>query len=832
MKKRILAMALALVLLVGVMAGCSKQGQTTEPGATTNGDKTPSNATTADNASSITAKYAYKAEYTDVSAQFEWINEICAAGENVYISASVQGEEQTETDPTTGETYTYYDYRDGLFRLDMQTGETTELEGFQMPEIPEGWQGSTSVYSMQAADDGTLWLLLNFYTYRYNVPEDFNPETDQEYNYYEEGEQKMSLLHVASDGSKIAELDIQPEQTDDQNYYGSISSFYVDNAGNIYASDWQTIYVYDSTGKQLFTLDCSENGGNLCKLSGDQIGISTYVYDETAQTGGRYFKPIDVTTKDYGEEIKLPQSAYSLFPGDDVYDLYYENNGKIFGYDIETETNEKVVDWIECDVNSNDLNGYSILPDGRVIAFLRHYDNTTYESTTQLVTLTRVDASTLPEKTLITLACMYLDWDLREDIVEFNKNSDKYRIVVSDYSEYNTEEDYTAGITKLNTEILSGKVPDLFLINESMPVDQYAGRGVIADLYQFIDNDAELSRDSFVQPLIKALERDGKLYEIPLSFYVQTAFGLNKVVGDYTTWTLADLKDAMTKLQPDATVFEPYYTKSDMMQQCISRNIAAFVDWTTGTVNFDSPEFIALLEFCNEFPAEFDWENYDWQTDGNTQTRINSGMQLLSMLTVSSFDDYLYQCMGYDGGISFVGFPTEDGSSGSTFYTNTCFAISAVSPNQDAAWAFVRDQLLGLNDDAENNRLWNMPVMQQAFDKMLEQAMTPEYQLDENGEIMYDENGEPLKYPKMTYGVASSDGSGEYEEVEIYELSQEDADVILNLINSTNTVYGYDQDIMNIITDETAAFFAGEKSAAETAAMVQSRVNLYVAEQS
>ena len=32
--------------------------------------------------------------------------------------------------------------------------------------------------------------------------------------------------------------------------------------------------------------------------------------------------------------------------------------------------------------------------------------------------------------------------------------------------------------------------------------------------------------------------------------------------------------------------------------------------------------------------------------------------------------------------------------------------------------------------------------------------------------------------------------------------------------------------------DEVAAFFAGEKSAADTAAMVQSRVNLYVQEQS
>ncbi len=830
MKKRLLAVILALAMLAGVMAGCSKQGQTNEPGTEASDNKTPSAAVGTSDKATVTAKYAYKAEYLDITAQFEWINQICAAGNNVYITASVKDEEITETDDVTGETYTYYNYRDGLFRLDMQTGEVTELENFSLPDIPEGWQGGTNVYSMQAAEDGSLWLLLNFYTYRYNVPEDFNPETDQEWNYYEQGEEKSSILHVAADGSTIGELDVQPEREEDQDYYSNISSFYVDDAGNVFASDWQNVYVFDSEGNQLFKLDCSENGGNLCKLNSGTVGISAYVYDETTQTGGQRFKPIDVQAQEFGDEIKLPQSAYSFYPGDDVYDLYYDSNGKIFGYNLDSGTPEKVVDWIECDINSNDLNGYALLPDGRVVAFLYDWDSESGTSKMQMVTLTRVDASTLPEKTAITLACLYLDWDLREEIVEFNKASEQYRIVVNDYSEYNTEDDYTAGITKLNTEILSGKVPDLFLVNDNMPVDQYAGQGVIADLYQFLDNDAELSRDQLVQPVLKALEKNGKLYELPTAFYVQTAFGLNKVVGEYETWTLADLKDAMTKLQPDASVLSPYTTKSDMLQQCITRNIAAFVDWTTGTVNFDSPEFAALLEFCNEFPAEFDWENYDWQTDGDTQTRINTGMQLLNTCTFASFDDYLYQCSGYDGGIKFVGYPSEDGTSGNTFYKQTSFAISAVSPNQDAAWAFVRAQLLAQTQESENNYMWCFPIMQAAFDAMLEAAMTPEYQLDENGEIMYDDNGEPLKYPKVTYGEAT-DG-GETRTVEIYELSQEDADIILDLIENTHAVYAFDQDIMNIITDETAAFFAGEKSAEDTAAMVQSRVNLYVAEQS
>ncbi len=59
------------------------------------------------------------------------------------------------------------------------------------------------------------------------------------------------------------------------------------------------------------------------------------------------------------------------------------------------------------------------------------------------------------------MACMYLDSTLRGAIINFNKTSDSYRVEVTDYSEYNTGEDYTAGLTKLTTEITSGNIRTL-----------------------------------------------------------------------------------------------------------------------------------------------------------------------------------------------------------------------------------------------------------------------------------------------------------------------------------------------------------------------------------
>ena len=82
-----------------------------------------------------------------------------------------------------------------------------------------------------------------------------------------------------------------------------------------------------------------------------------------------------------------------------------------------------MIDWIECDINSNNLNSYSILPDGRVIAFENTYDDQTQTNTMQLIVMTRVDAASVVNKTVLTFACMYLDWNMRDAIVKFNRAS-------------------------------------------------------------------------------------------------------------------------------------------------------------------------------------------------------------------------------------------------------------------------------------------------------------------------------------------------------------------------------------------------------------------------
>lgn len=847
---RMIAALLAIVMLLGVFAGCSKNSDNTtdpaNPGSST-GTKTETN----DEKAASTSKYTYQAEYLPIPDNIQYVNSSTISGANLYFTGSIIDGKQTYTDEN-GEEIEYDNYRSALFKMDIETGDCTELTEFQLPEVPEGWMGGTDLNTIQAGADGTLWAIYGSYTYRYNPPADLAAD-DSMYNYYEQGENKTGLLHLDADGKELKRIEFSQTDEDGNSFY--VSNFFVDNSGNVYLSDWQNVYIYDQDGNQKTTVDLGENGGELCELKAGVVGVCYYKNDEAKpEESGRVFQEIDPATgKLAGDTVKIPDSAYNFFPGDDVYDIYYDYNGNIYGYKFDTDTKEKVIDWIECDINSNNLNSYSILPDGRVIAFENTYDDQTQTNTMQLIVMTRVDAASVVNKTVLTFACMYLDWNMRDAIVKFNRASNTHRIVVRDYSEYNTDDDYTAGIQKLNTEMLSGKLPDMIDINTySMPIEQYAAKGFLTDLYELIDADADLSRESFVQPVLKALESaDGKLYQLPSTFAVSTAIALDKVAGDYDTWNLAAVKDAMTKLQDGASVFDVYRTKSDILQTCISRNIDAFVDWENGGAHFDSDEFKALLEFANQFPDTYDWENATDEENDSAQNRINSGKQLMTDMYVSSFEDMLYQLTGFNGGVKFVGYPSEDGTSNHAFQIDGAIAISSTCADKTAAWNFMKQFLT--EDYQLGSNVWNFPINQKAFDQKLKNAMTEEYQTDENGNVVKDENGNPIRIPKMTYyttdtgsgvtfGAATAPaastvvigGTGVNEDgsISIYAMTQEQVDQILDLINTTTAVYGYDESILNIISDEAAAYFAGEKSLDDTANMIQSRVNLYVAEQS
>ena len=222
-----------------------------------------------------------------------------------------------------------------------------------------------------------------------------------------------------------------------------------------------------------------------------------------------------------------------------------------------------------------------------------------------------------------------------------------------------------------------------------------------------------MTRDYFVPQVLKALEKDGKLYELPNGFSVRTAFALSSIAEQYDIWNVAAVQDAMTQLQDGATVFSDGWTKAQVLNNCLSRNLSTFVDWTTGKCSFDSEAFQQLLAFCNSFPDETSSDDAIAYGSADTAVaidagegesdvaRIASGKQLMAVTSIYDFSDYIYNTYSLNVKITFTGYPTEDGKSGNSFYINCPLAISSTTKYPDAAWDFVKAMIQKSNEEAE-----------------------------------------------------------------------------------------------------------------------------------
>ena len=813
MTKRILSVCLALVLLIGVLAGCSKK-------ETQTADDTKK--TEQSNAEDKTStQFAYQAQYYDLPEDIQWIGTSCVSGDTLYFTASIpDGGKETYTDEN-GDEISYDTYSEVIFRFDLDSGECVQLDNYvaepveENPDMPNGvtmnpdgsmqtFNSSTNIQTMAAGADGTLWLFR---------------QTSRYADDGTEGDSISELIQLDAHGTLLRTITpVSAEETDDTDSwrYTYIDTILSDDKGYVYTYDYQTVNVYGPDGSFVFSKSGDELNGQICQLSANEVGMTTSSAD-----GKMVFRQLDPETKDWGKETPVSSRAWNILPGNDVYTYFFTNNGSIFGERRDTGEVEKVVDWMACDVDSNSINSdrFGFLSDGRIVAVTYDYSDDG-PSRQQVLVLNRVDAASVTTKTELTLACLYLDYNLRSQIVKFNKSNPDYRIVVKDYSEYATDDDYNAGLTKLNTEIISGKVPDIIVNGTELPIGQYAAKGLLEDLWPYLDADPEYSRDKFMTQPLNAAQTDGKLYRLPIDFGITTAFGLGKVVGEYTTWTLADVNDALSKLPEGATVFNKYYTQAQMLQYCVAMNAESFMNWQDGTCSFDSDEFRALLEFVKPLPAEYDWQS-DSDDLESDYSRLKNGKQLLYPTSLTGFDDLYYTFAALNNDVCFVGFPREDGSSGSAFNANCTLSISTTCKDKSGAWTFIRSTL---SDDYQND-LWNYPIVKSVFESKAQKAMTQEYETDADGNQILDDDGNPIPISNggMSYGDEPM--------IELYAVTQEQYDAVLALIDSTTRFVDYDQNVLDIISEEAAGYLAGSKTVEEASRLIQSRVSLYIQEQ-
>lgn len=813
MKKKILALILAMAMLCGLTACGEKDSQSIDNNGTTGQTSTQS-------------KYAYSATYVPIDLDginLQYIGNFCISGDQAFFYGDcITGEEpmvdeitgEPVVDEATGEAYTNTIYEPRIFRMDLSSGQVTQLEDYKPDALPEGSYGNTSFNSISVGADNTIWLWESTYSYSFNLPENFDAAQDDPYNYYTSSDPINKLIQMDQDGKVLQNVTLEMPES------GSLSSMLITSDGTICATDWVNILLYKTDGTISDTIPLESSVQYPIALGGGRIGCQVWKED------GNYLMELDVTTKTLGDARKLATNAYTLYPGGDDFDYCYENNGTFYGCKYDSDDSVKLFSWLDSDIDSSNFYyGVQFAEDGRIFTVENIYDysDSGSSNTYNLVIMTPVDPSTVPVKQELTLACLNLDWDLRSEIVKFNKAHDDVRIVVNEYSQYATDDDYTAGLQKLNTEILSGNVPDIFLFNTySMPTQQYASKGILMDLWTLIDQDQKLSRDDLMTHFFDALSEDGKLYQITEAFTIGTVAGKTSVVGNGASWTVEELMDALKQQPEGTTIFSSYDTKNSILQDCVARNADAFVDWNTAECHFDSQEFIDLLNFANQFPDDIDYSSSDsiayetatadsYETDASL---VRSGKQMLYRNEIYNFRSYLTTFHMFGEDVNFIGYPTTEGN-GSCFSYYSSMGISTKCANVDAAWSFLRTFLT--EEYQTKEYMYQFPTNKHSFDAMVQQMMTKEYETDP-------ETGEQVEIPKATIWY------DENNQTSVYAMTQEELDSFMTLYNNISSTYAYNQEIYDLITDQTEAFFNGQKTAEETAKLIQSSVSLYVFE--
>ena len=845
MKKRTLCLLLAACMLLGLLAGCGKKNNAQQLSAT-----------------------VYVPQYLDLNLDLEYVRGGCCDGENLYVIGQI-GHDATETDPDTGETYTSRTYTYDIFRISLADGASEKLSGYTAPAVPEGREGRASIERLETGKDGTLWVTEYLYLWGNRDQEKYpdiavdaiggiaidsevsvmarsaaeaeplpgpgyteveaTPDTPAGEVY--EDQEIITRRQLDAQGNELDRIDISNLDEALAGVLGEdeyINNHTFDSEGNLYVVTASKIYALDPQMNILFSVEGKDMWSEPIQLGGGLMGMQVWEDDETSETSTNKLRTIDPAKQDWGPEYILSSNVYDLSPGGGDYLCYYQLNDSIFGFkaaadDSAAGEGERLFSWIEADIDYSDVNGFYFLPDGRVAALLMEWpeDGKGSSAKISVVILTATPREELPEKTTLIYASLYLSYDARRKILDFNKRSDQYRIEVRDYAEYDTDGKGQMALQKLNTEILAGNVPDILDTN-NLPLRQYGAKGILEDLWPFIDSDPDLGRDALMVRPLEANAQDGKLYEIFNSFSIQTAAGPSKIVGDSLSWTLADLQTALEKMPEGCSIMGQDDTQESMLRLLMSLNMDQFVDWTTGKCSFDSEDFKAMLEFCRSFPVEWDWEKQGEDYE-DANSRIMNGRQLLSTMNVSDFTWSVQSPAAvFNNEFTFVGFPRENGSAGSYFSFYRGLAMTSSCADKEGAWSFIRQTLL---PQVENGRYYgNFPINKADFDKVVRQSMEIEYETDENGKPVLDEDGNKIPVYMGDIWVTND------LQVPSRAATQEDVDKVMELYNAVDSMYAYDEKIFDAVKEVASQYFAGDKPLDDTASLIQSKVSLYVNE--
>ncbi len=641
------------------------------------------------------------------------------------------------------------------------------------------------------------------------LPKDSYPgffTMDSEGNFYytvtawtSDEESVTQIVKADPSGSEIWNV---PIGADGQNYFSIYGGTVSDQAGLLVRTDLGLEVYSLEDGSQVKVIDPgSDAAGSVCRLSDgtvllsgwDEMGsLSINRVDFESGEVSKFTLPEGTENQMASEELTAGPGGSILFPGEGAIYCADPASGRVFMY----------LDYLQSDMDTTQASNLAVMSADQMLCACY-----TAEGMQELLLLDRADPAAMGDKTTLTLGCMYMEDSVRRQIIAFNRSSDKYHIEVRDYSAGGSDDNY---VETMNNDIITGNVPDILLVGYGLPMDSYIAKGIFEPLDSYLDGDNGIRREDYLENVLDIGRVQGQLYTLAPSFYVNALAGKKSVLGDVKGLTVEEIRNYIKRDNiPVTTAFGAYVTQNDLLVSALNSNIADYVDKDTGKCSFSSQGFIDLLEITAELPAEASF--MEDEESEEMETLMRDGKALLTtawLYNFRAFSEMEQSTLGEPA--VYVGYPSEN-RTGPSIETNLQLAMSASSEHKEAVWEFLRSFL---TEEYQDTVEFGFPVYRKSLDKLAAAAQERPYYTNENGEKEYYDD---------TYYLNG-------QEIIVKPLTQEQTAEIIDFLSSVTNRADLDINILNIVNEETGAFYSGQKSAKDVADTIQSRVQIYLNE--
>ncbi len=423
--------------------------------------------------------------------------------------------------------------------------ETLGEEGYMVGNVMSGDEGT--IYFVGGKDNQTKLFVRKMDGSQEEIPVDLAENTvisvigkDAEGNLLlglvtydqlggmESKTENVTIRKISPDGTVLQDVDTGKAMVKDGSFY--MQSLLEDKDGNYYVCQQNGIYVIKQDGQPYCEIDVGTYIGSMFSVKGEKVLVSYFgaaAYEvQEVDLAGKRLKALDAPiTFEYGTYLS----------GGELADILYTVGTKLYTYNLGDEEPVEILNWVDSDIDSGNLRDFQILADGRVVAF--SVDWSSDEPKAELAVLTKKNRAEVPEKTVLTYGTTYIPYFAKADVVAFNKQSDKYRIEIKDYSE--GDKDYETIVSLWSADMSSGNGPDIIdMVYSPVELEELVSMGVVEDLNPYLDQDADMNREDYVENALKAYEVDGKLYAVMRCFGVETMIGKESDIGTGTSWTL------------------------------------------------------------------------------------------------------------------------------------------------------------------------------------------------------------------------------------------------------------------------------------------------------